>query len=82
MKKKERRGGKMDEMRVVFSSFLRVSAVVFGKNRRGSVYRDKKKCLHPLVVHRSPLFARLPPRVVVVALLRPLLRPLLPPPPP
>ena len=33
--KKERRGGKMDEMRVVFSSFLRVSAVVFGKNRRG-----------------------------------------------
>ena len=80
---KKERGGKMDEMRgVVFSFFLRfVSAVVFGKNR-GSVYRDKKKCLHPLVVHRSPLFARLPPRVVVVALLRPLLRPLLPPPPP
>ena len=72
----------MDEMRVVFSSFLRVSAVGSFVQKQGSVYRDKKKCLHPVVVHRSPLFARLPPRVVVVALLRPLPRPLLRPPPP
>ena len=81
---KKERGVKMDEMRVVFSSFFFVCPPSFLAKTGGglSVYRDKKKCLHPLVVHRSPLFAGLPLRVVVVALLRPLLRPLLPPPPP
>ena len=72
----------MDEMRGWFFPPFFVCPPSFLAKTRGSVYRDKKKCLHPLVVHRSPLFARLPPRVVVVALLRPLPRPLPPPPPP